>query len=134
MVNFYEINFMKGIVILVKVEKRSCSISWKVWSLVERWMWNWMIWIFLESALQCPSACYVPRLLMGTYYFFSYHSDYQCGMTSKLRFQPYSRVANNCTPQLLLLPPNMLFPPRTSLFQTPLLLIFSHFCSIFECK
>ena len=102
MVNFYEINFMKGIVILVKVEKRSCSISWKVWSLVERWMWNWMIWIFLESALQFPSACYIPRLLMGTYYFFSYHSDYQCDMTSKLRFQPYSRVANNCTPQLLI--------------------------------
>ena len=52
MVDSYKMDFMKGNVILVKVEEMCNILKSASQSLfVERWRWNWMIKVLLEFAL-----------------------------------------------------------------------------------
>ena len=67
MVDSYEMDFMKGIVILVKVDEM-CNIlkSGSHCLQVERWRWSKFL---LESALECPYVYfYNPSLLRGRLY------------------------------------------------------------------
>ena len=63
MVDFYEMDFMNAIVVLVKVDE-TCNIlkSTSHCLLVERWKWNWMINVF---AVVCPWKLLRPSFIKG---------------------------------------------------------------------
>ena len=70
MAGFYEMDYTKGIVILVKVDE-----MYNTWNLLATVYWSrdegriqWSKFL-LESALECPYVYYAPSLLMGRLHF-----------------------------------------------------------------
>ena len=67
MVDFFEMDFMKDIVILVKVDEMyNILISASHGLLVERWRWNWVIKVFARVCYWMSLyVYYVPSYLRG---------------------------------------------------------------------